>query len=181
MGFTHHEGVSVNNLVVNTLATVPQTPTNPTDAASKAYVDAQVGSGTSGNSNVSSALEKRISLTAAQVKALMGTPQTLIAAPGANKCIKVLGVTVSYVKATTDFTNAGGNLSLLMGASNALVSATNLTAVIVNVGSLAKFLAPSDNITMTANTAVTLSKATNEFAAGDGAVNINITYTVVTL
>jgi hypothetical protein len=180
MGVTHFDGLSANSLAAVTTATVPQVPVNPTDAASKAYVDAQAGTSAPTNPNVSSALIATVNLTAAQIKALLATPQTIIAAPAAGKAIKILGVVFSYTKLTTDFTNAGGDLSLKIGAVE-LVTGSELTAVAVNVGSLAKSLQPIDNVTLAGATAVILAKATNEFAAGLGSIRISIPYVVVTL
>lgn len=181
MGFTHFDGVNMNNLVVNTLATVPQVPVNPTDAASKAYVDTAAAGGSLTNQNVSSALQATLALTSAQIKALLATPQTVIPAPAAGKAIQILGVTFSYSRLTADYTNAGGDLSLKIGAQE-VVTGSELTAVITNAGaSIAKSLTPTDNATLAAATALVLAKATNEFAAGSGTAKLIVTYVVVTL
>src|SRR5512146_1398635 len=111
MGQTHFDGITVNTLVAVNPATVPA-PVAGTDAANKTYVDNAAQGGSLTNANVSAALQTTLALTSAQIKALLATPQTVIAAPAAGKAILILGVVFSYARVTADYTNAGGDLSL---------------------------------------------------------------------
>lgn len=59
----------------------------------------------------SGVLSSTTTITAAQLKALTGTPITLIAAPGANKMILPIGFACQYVYNTVPFTDCNGAYS----------------------------------------------------------------------
>lgn len=122
-------------------------------------------------------------LTSAQILALLGTPVTLIPAPGANlmiipqlSIIRVLGITAAY-------TDVGGAVQLNVGSMvNALTANTVFTGptagqvsqLVVQYAGLSTAANPSTNI----NAAMTINKITNNFAAGSGTAHITTYYTI---
>lgn len=126
-------------------------------------------------------LSASLALTAVQTKGLNSTAQTLVAAPGAGKCISIVEIFAKYVFGTTAFTGsnalefrydtAGGtkvtadiNASLLLSASGTNYSKTS--AVITN-------------ITPRVNSPVIISVPSANPAQGDGILTIKTFYRIV--
>jgi hypothetical protein len=163
MGYTHHDGVAVNSLAVG----APLAAVTPVTASTSAMT---------ANAIIASAV---VTLTSAQIKALQTTAQTLIAAPPAGFAIDLLSFVAELLYGSVTYTDAGGAVNVIEGSGNALVTGTELASVITNGSSLVKSLLLTDNVTLTSATAVTLTKATNNYAAGNGTLKLTLLYAII--
>jgi hypothetical protein len=123
-----------------------------------------------------------VNLTSAQLLALITTPVTLVVAPGAGlmliphvAIIRVLGVTAAY-------TDVGGAVSLNCGSMSVALAANTVftgptagqvSQQILTFAATSTAANPSTNI----NAPLTMSKITNNFAAGSGTAHITVYYT----
>jgi hypothetical protein len=123
-------------------------------------------------------------LSSAQILALLGTPVTLVPAPGAGFSIVPVSAKVIVFGGSAAYTDVGGAVQFVVGgrvyalASNAVfltvatpnrqVLQTALTGVVGAAGN-----PPSDD-----NAALQINKITNNFAAGTGTAKITIYYTI---
>jgi hypothetical protein len=127
---------------------------------------------------------QKTTITAAIFKTLFTTPVSLIAAPGAGKFIQLFDALI-YVNFNSAQYTAGGVLSLLVGGA----SLATVTAALINAaaGASTDVIQPTLPLVGTgavaglANTALTISAATQNFATGDSPVNVHLWYAVVTL
>lgn len=124
-------------------------------------------------------------LSSAQLLALLGTPVTLVAAPGVGFTIVPISIVIAFFGGSAAYTDAGGAVSFSVGsasfalASNGifLVTTTPNKALQRLIGMPATDTAgnpPTDD-----NAALQISKATNNFAAGNGTAKITVHYLVV--
>ena len=124
-------------------------------------------------------------LSTAQILALQGTPVILVAAPGLGFTILPLAFTIIFFGGSAAYTDAGGAVSFSLGsatqalASNAIfTTATSPNKQIQRIdGLVATDIAgnpPNDD-----NAALTISKATNNFAAGNGTAKVIVHYVIV--
>jgi hypothetical protein len=133
------------------------------------------------------------SLTSAQIKALHGTPVSIIAAPGAGKVIRVMAVTAKLVYGSNQFVDGGGagiilaqGLSGTTANSPTLVSSSIITAAITTIcinkppaSDLTGVTAIFNNNPLYAyNTSAT--EITGN-AANDNSINYVISYMIVTI
>jgi hypothetical protein len=123
-----------------------------------------------------------VSLTSAQIVLLQTTPVTLVPAPGAGLMLIPHVVIIRVVGVTAAYTDVGGAVSFNVGSmSSALAANTVFTGPtagqqsqqIATFAATSTAAAPSTNI----NAAMTISKATNQFAAGSGTCHITVYYT----
>lgn len=125
------------------------------------------------------------SLSSAQLLALLGTPVSLIPTPGPGFTILPLSVSIILFGGSAAYTDAGGAVSFNIGsatqalASNAIF--TTVTSPNKQIQRVAGFPAtdtagnpPTDD-----NAAMTISKATNNFAAGNGTAKVIVHYIVM--
>jgi hypothetical protein len=128
-------------------------------------------------------LRADINLTSAQILALLSTPVTLVAAPGAGLMIVPLSVLIRVSGVTAAYTDVGGAVSFSVGTmSTALAANTVFTGPtngqrsqqVVDFAGTSTAAAPPTN----ENAALTISKVTNNFAAGSGTAHITVFYTV---
>lgn len=124
-----------------------------------------------------------ITLTSAQILALQTTPVTLIAAPGAGLMIIPDKAIIRVVGITAAYTDAGGAVSFNIGSMTSALAANTIftgptagqsSQQIVNFLATSTAASPPTNI----NAALTITKATNNFAAGSGTAHISVYYTV---
>lgn len=131
-----------------------------------------------------------ITLSSAQILAILSTPITLIPAPGVGFFLYIHKVIMRMLGGSAAYTDVGGAVSLAVGgltvalASNAifLVTATpNRRTQIIDFASAAA----GTGVTGTAanpptedNAAFVMSKVTNTFAAGTGTMHVTTYYTV---
>lgn len=124
------------------------------------------------------------SLTSAQILALNGTPITLVAAPGAGLMIIPIVFVIRVVGVTAAYTDGGGGaVTFSVGSMTATLSANTVFTgptdgqesqqVFLFTG-LSTAANPSTNV----NAALTISKATGNFAAGSGTSHITAYYTI---
>jgi len=126
-----------------------------------------------------------ISLTSAQILALNGTPVQVVAAPGAGLRIVPYLSVVHFYGGTVAYTNGGGGFPELLVGSAAYPftdAAIFLVTVAPNRRSqsmgFAEVLDTAANPPTSENAALTISKATAEFAAGNGTARVAVYYTI---
>lgn len=144
----------------------------PSQQSVKAYVDAQTGGGV---------LTATVTVSSAEILALNATPKQLIAAPGANKIIQVLGVTTEYIYVTSTYTT---NLTLAMryGAIANDMWRSNVLSQVATSFTFSLFGDPTYTASLTGdirNTAVNLTVLAGNPAAGDGTLKFVITYRLI--
>jgi hypothetical protein len=126
-----------------------------------------------------------VTLSSANILALLATPITLVAAPGVGFTIVPHAIIIKVFGGSAAYTDAGGAVSLNIGsasqalASNAVfTSPTSPNRQIQRIGSFSATDTagnpPSDD-----NAAMTISKATNNFAAGNGTATVIVYYVVI--
>lgn len=124
-----------------------------------------------------------ILLTSAQILALQTTPVTLVAAPAAGLMIIPESIIIRVFGVTAAYTDAGGAVSFSVGTmTTALAANTIFTGpgsgqrsqqVVSFVGTSTAAATPTNEAA-----ALTISKATNNFAAGSGTAHITVFYSV---
>jgi hypothetical protein len=128
-------------------------------------------------------LRADVILTSAQILALLGTPITLVAAPAAGLMIipelviiRVFGLTAAYTDAGGAVSFACGTMSTALAANTIFTGPTNgqrSQQVITFAGTSTAAATPTNEAA-----ALTISKATNNFAAGSGTAHISVFYSV---
>lgn len=120
----------------------------------------------------------KVTLTAAQVKALFTTPQTLVAAPGTGKVISVDEIVATMNFGTVQFT--GANAIELRYTDGAGVKVTgDLAAAWLNAASTRTDKAIGAAVAIgVANAPVVVAVPTANPGAGDGTVTFDILYRV---
>jgi len=133
-----------------------------------------------------------VTLSSAQILALQTTPVTLIPAPGlAGWFIYPHKIIMRLLAGGAAYTDVGGAVSFSVGANLTVALASNaIFLVTVSPNRRTQILdfaaaAAGTGLTSTAgnpptedNAALTISKATNQFAAGTGTMHLTIYYTV---
>lgn len=122
----------------------------------------------------------KVSISSAEILALNTTPKTLIAAPGAGKVIKVLGVTLALNFGTAAYaTNT--NLRLAVGTWDPILTATSYLGATQDV--LTSYPLPTINSdpSTVVNTPLIAYAQTGNPTAGDGTVDVYINYVIITM
>lgn len=124
-------------------------------------------------------------LSAANLLALLGTPISLVPAPGVGFTLHVLSIVIVFFGGAAAYTDAGGAVSFAIGsASQALASngiflvTTTPNKAIQRVGALLA-TDTAGNPPTDDNAALTIQKATNNFAAGNGTAKVIVHYLVL--
>jgi len=125
---------------------------------------------------------KVIAISSAQLLAIKDTPIQLLPAPGAGFMNVPVAVLINMQAGSAAYTDAGGAVSITQGTwTQALAANTVFTAGIglrnhqlVDFAALATAAATPTN----ENAALTLAKATNNFAAGNGTATVVVLYTI---
>lgn len=135
------------------------------------------------NFTISDTLETTITLDTTLVKdlasAVGGTPQVVIAAPGANKLIEVVSAStfLDYNSATYA---AGGNLLLNYdGAAGTSIATLTSTAVTGAVDTIGRFNIATGIWTTAINQPVYIENASANFTTGDSPLTISIRYRII--
>ena len=124
-----------------------------------------------------------VNLTSAQIVLLQTTPVTLVPAPGAGLMIIPDKIIIRVAGVTAAYTDAGGAVSFAIGTMTSALAANTVftgptagqqSQQIVNFLGTSTAANPSTNI----NAAMTITKATNQFAAGSGTAHITVYYTI---
>lgn len=127
-------------------------------------------------------LRADITLTSAQILALQSGAITLIPAPGAGLMIVPMSVLIRLLGGT-QYTDAGGAVSFSVGTmAQALAANTVFTGPTAGQRSQQTIFfggtSTAANPPTNENAAMTISKITNNFAAGTGTCHITVYYTV---
>lgn len=134
-------------------------------------------------SNYYQTLRADINLTSAQILALQTTAVTLVAAPGAGLMIVPESIIIRVAGITAAYTDAGGAVSFSVGSMTQALAANTIftgptngqvSQQVISFAGTSTAAAPSTNI----NAALTIGKATNNFAAGSGTAHITVFYSV---
>jgi hypothetical protein len=126
----------------------------------------------------------RAVLTAAQINTLHSAPVTVIPAPGAGKVLVLDSLSIQTLPGTVNFTSGGAITAVYHGGSTALhASSLPNTVVQSGTGSITNLgpLGASNGLTLSVNTGVDIVAASADFASGNGALVINLWYSVITL
>lgn len=119
-----------------------------------------------------------IDLTSAQIKNLVATPVTLIAAPGAGKVIDIVSCT-SFLDFTTPAYDTSSTDALIkVGGTIVTIPTAHIKA---SADAVARPLVPTAAAVPTVNTACTISVASTEYATGNSTMRISLSYRIVTL
>jgi hypothetical protein len=124
-------------------------------------------------------------LSSAQILALLGTPITLVPAPGAGFVIVPVMITIEFFGGTVAYTDAGGAVSIGAGSASAALASNAIFLVTASPNKRFQTF-PWPGATDTAanpptdeNAVLTISKATNNFAAGTGTAKVIVHYLVL--
>src|SRR6267142_3600686 len=124
-------------------------------------------------------------VSSAQILTLLGTPVTLVPAPGVGFAIQPVAVKCIFFGGSIAYTNAGGAVNVKVGATmlQALteqfittVSPNRTVGVIAFAGT--ELQSSAANPPDTDNAALTLNKITNNYAAGNGTAKFTVYYTI---
>jgi len=129
----------------------------------------------------------KVTLTQGQIQSLNTTPIEIIAAPGANKYIQVIGGSANYAWNSTSYVLSGGtvdNIQLSQGAQ--VLFGTHLTggaSMIVNPGNKIRHFQQQDGAANTApdigmNTAIDIDSLSDYTGAG-GTIDVYVQYVVI--
>ena len=135
-----------------------------------------------------------VTLTSAQILLLQTTPVTIVPSPGVTGWFtKPEKIVLRYIGGTVAYTDAGGAVSFLVGANMAAALASNAIFLVTVAPNrriqVLDFYASAAGAGITGvaanpptedNAAMTISKATNQFAAGNGTMHITVYYTTET-
>lgn len=125
----------------------------------------------------------KFTLTSAQILALETTAVTLVAAPGTGLWLCPARILINMKAGSAAYTDGGagavsfsvGSLTASLAANTVFTAAANDTNhQIFDFAGLATAAAPST----VENAALTISKATNNFAAGNGIASIVVEFTI---
>lgn len=124
-------------------------------------------------------------LSSAQILALLATPITLVAAPGVGFTIVPILIVIKFFGGGAAYTDAGGAVTFSNGSMSATLANNNIFLVTTTPNRRIQSF-PWPGATDTAgnppsddNAALTISKVTNNFAAGTGTATILTWYYVV--
>jgi hypothetical protein len=140
--------------------------------------------GLSGQVTDSATFVQTGTITTAQLLALYTTEQPVIAAPGANKAIIVIGVTLMLDFATTayDGVAAGENLEIrYTGKSGALIMTIETDPFLTSAADAIIYCAPTTAaaIVPVANAPIVIDLASGNIATGDSPLKYKIEYKVI--
>src|SRR5262249_25160128 len=124
-------------------------------------------------------------LSSANILALLGTPITLVPAPGVGFVIVPIMAVIEFFCGGLAYTDAGGAVSISSGSASAPLASNAIFLVTVSPNKRIQTF-PWPGATDTAgnpptddNGALVISKATNNFAAGTGTAKVIVHYYVV--
>jgi predicted RecA/RadA family phage recombinase len=126
-----------------------------------------------------------VSLTAAQILAMFGTPVSILPAPGAGKAIVVENIAVEIVTTATQFAS-GGVVHFYYHGLTVELMAQNIAAASVNAaaGTATFFLSPvqtAGGSVISTNLGIDITNATAAFTTGTGTMKVFIKYRTITL
>lgn len=124
-------------------------------------------------------------LSSAQILALLGTPVTVVAAPGVGFTIMPIAMVIKFFGGTVAYTDAGGAVQFSNGSQVYPMGSNAIFLVTTSPNRRIQFLTglnstdtagnpPSDD-----NAPLQISKLTNNFAAGNGTATVLVWYYTV--
>lgn len=126
-----------------------------------------------------------IALSSAQILALLGTPVTLVPAPGVGFTVVPIMIVIKFFGGSAAYTDAGGAVTFSNGSMSATLASNAIFLVTTSPNRRIQTF-PWPGATDTAgnppsddNAAFQISKITNNFAAGNGTATILTWYYVV--
>lgn len=126
-----------------------------------------------------------VALSSANILALQTTPITLVAAPGVGFSIVPILIVVKFFGGSVAYTDAGGAVTFSIGSMSAALVSNAIFLVTTSPNRRIQTF-PWPGATDTAgnpptddNAALTISKVTNNFAAGNGTATVLVWYYVV--
>lgn len=126
-----------------------------------------------------------VALSSANLLALLGTPITLVPAPGVGFRIVPISILIAFFGGSAAYTDAGGAVSFSAGSASAALGSNAIFLVTTSPNKrMQVFPWPGDTDTAgnpptDDNAALQISKATNNFAAGNGTAKITVSYLVL--
>lgn len=124
-------------------------------------------------------------LTSVNLLALLATPITLVPAPGVGFAIVPIMIFIKFFGGAVAYTDAGGAVSFSVGSASAPLGSNAIFLVTVTPNKrLQSFAWPGATDTAANpptddNAPLTISKATNNFAAGTGTASIIVEYRIL--
>jgi len=122
-------------------------------------------------------LTKTVVVSSAEILALFTTPKELVAAPGANKILVPISITVSYKYNSITYTAGAGTFGVAYAGTAEIVPCGNpflaTASTIVSVAGAVDAL-----FTDTVNKALVLKNATQNYATGDGTAIVTVVYRI---
>lgn len=125
-----------------------------------------------------------VSLTSAQLLALLATPVTIVPAPGSGFRIVPLLVMIHMLGGTVAYTDAGGAVSLAAGTANYPLTTNGIFLVTVSPNKrnltmeFGEIMDTAANPPTSDNAPLQIKKITNEFAAGNGTARVTVDFMV---
>lgn len=124
----------------------------------------------------------KVTLTSAQILALQTTAVTLVAAPGAlSWYVPVLAI-INFQGGSVAYTDAGGAVSISVGSWSSNITNNNVFTGTASLRNHASYeltgIATAAATPTNENAAITISKTTNNFAAGNGTASIVLYFNV---
>lgn len=117
----------------------------------------------------------QVTLTAAQIIAMNGTPVSLLPAPGAGLCYVVESIEFRFT-AGTQFTGGG---AVTFQYSGGAAVANTIAAAVITSASSSDTVRVGIDATATLNAALVVTNATAAFAAGTGTALITFAYRII--
>jgi len=116
-----------------------------------------------------------VELTAAEIKALVATPKTMIAAPGAGKALDIISIFthLEFVSAAMATSTVTGDFKI------DTVSLATLTSAFIKSAASTNYKSAVGSGIIKVNTALTLSCQTTEYDTGDSTMTVYIAYRVI--
>jgi hypothetical protein len=125
---------------------------------------------------------KVVAITSAQLLAIKDTPIQLLPAPGAGYMNVPIALLIDMQNGSVQYTDAGGAVSITQGSWTQALAANTifLGATSTRNHQLVDFaaLATAASTPTNENAALTLAKATNNFAAGNGTALVTVLYLI---
>lgn len=169
------------NIGNNEFATLPQFPNDATKflRGDETFAAPAGGSG--------AVTQVKVTVTSAELLNLFTVPKTIVAAPGANKAILVLGMLVAYKFASAAYVNGGGGnftFAIAPGTDDwafTMVADNFVTKTSSQIQSFVQTSSWFGPITDADNQALILKKETANLTAGDGTLEITVVYATIDL
>lgn len=123
-----------------------------------------------------------IQLSSAQLLAIQTTPITLLPAPGPGFKTVLIAAVIEMIAGSVAYTDAGGAVSFTQGSWTQALAANTVFLATANQRNAQSVdfaaLGTSAAAPTYENAALTLAKATNNFAAGNGIATVTLYYTI---